>query len=61
MNKTVQENVAELLIKGHTDVEIAEILKISKHTVKSHIAILERKYMVKNYTNLAYCLSCKKV
>ncbi len=60
MNKTVEENIAELLVKGHTDNEIAEILKISKHTVKSVVAALERKYMVRNHTYLAYLIGYEK-
>lgn len=60
MNKTVQENIVELLVKGYTDNEIAEILKISKHTVKSIIASLEYKNKVRNHTNLAYHIGYDK-
>lgn len=54
MNKTVQENIVELLVKGYTTKEIATALNISLHTVKSVVAGLERKYMVRNHTYLAY-------
>ncbi len=60
MNKTVQENIVELLIKGHTNNEITEILKISKHTVTSVIAALEHKYMFINHTYLAYLIGYDK-
>ncbi len=60
MNKTVKENIVELLVKGHTDEEIAEMLKISKHTIKSVVAVLERKYMVKHHKYLAYHIGYEK-
>ena len=42
MNKTVKELVYEYYIKGYSIPDIADILRISKHTVKAQIASIRR-------------------
>lgn len=60
MNNSVKENVLEYLVKGFSDKEIAEILKISQHTVNSYVVAFKRKYMVRNRTYLAYLVGYDK-
>ena len=40
--------VLKLLIQGLTNSEIANILKISSHTIKTHVQTIIQKYRVKN-------------
>lgn len=45
--------VLQYVIKGMTNKEIAEILSITDHTVKAHIASVIRKLGVKNRLDVA--------
>ncbi|MCM1338759.1 MAG: helix-turn-helix transcriptional regulator [Muribaculaceae bacterium] len=46
--------VLDLLSKGYNNVEIADILCISIHTAKAHVAAIIYKLKVKNRTHAAY-------
>ena len=43
-----EEEVLELMVKGMTNVEIADKLFVSRETVKLHVASILRKLNVKN-------------
>lgn len=43
-----EKEVLELLAKGYTNPEIAQMLYISPHTVKAHVAAILKKLNVKN-------------
>lgn len=43
-----EKEVLELLAKGHTNPEIAQMLYISPHTVKAHVAAILKKLNAKN-------------
>lgn len=45
--------VLRYVIEGKTNKEIAEILTITHHTVKAHIASIIRKYNVRNRLDIA--------
>ena len=52
---TERENdILDLMIEGHDNAEIAEIIFVSRHTVKAHISAILRKLKAKNRTNAAY-------
>ena len=38
----------QLICQGYTNLEIAEVLNISSHTVKTHVASILLKFGVKN-------------
>lgn len=52
-----EKKVYELICKGHTDMEIAEILFISRHTVKFHARNILRKSGVSNRKELLAFIS----
>ncbi len=43
-----EKEVLKLLAKGYTNPEIAQMLYISPHTVKAHVAAILKKLNVKN-------------
>ena len=43
-----EKEVLELLAKGYTNPEIAQMLYISPHTVKAHVAAILKKLNAKN-------------
>ena len=43
-----EKEVLKLLAKGYTTPEIAQMLYISPHTVKAHVAAILKKLNVKN-------------
>ena len=49
-----EREIAELLIEGKSNREIAEILFISSNTVKTHVKNIYRKLEVKNRVQLVY-------
>ena len=48
--------VCKYLVKGLGNEEIADILNVSKHTVKAYISAIIYENKVKNRTELAYKL-----
>ena len=48
--------VCKYLVQGLKNEEIAQILNVSKHTVKSYISSMIYENKVKNRTQLAYLL-----
>ncbi|UUZ87056.1 LuxR C-terminal-related transcriptional regulator [Paenibacillus sp. P26] len=51
-----EREVAERLVNGETNAEIAASLFISEAAVKKHVNAMLHKYGVKNRTRLAKCL-----
>lgn len=52
---TIRENeVLELIKYGYDNIEIADIIFVSKHTVKAHVGSIIRKIQAKNRTNAIY-------
>lgn len=49
-----EQEVLKLLCEGKNNIEIAEILHISKHTAKAHVTSIIRKLECRNRTNAAY-------
>lgn len=49
-----EQEVLKLLREGKNNIEIAEILHISKHTAKAHVTSIIRKLECRNRTNAAY-------
>ena len=56
-----QKDICTYLIRGKKNTEIAEILNISRHTVKAYISSLILNTKVKNRTELAYVLGKENV
>ena len=54
MLKKREQEVLKLLCEGKNNIEIAEILHISKHTAKAHVTSIIRKLECRNRTNAAY-------
>lgn len=52
--------VLKYLVQGKSNIEIAQILGISKHTVKSHISSVLNNTNLKNRTQLAYLVGAEK-
>lgn len=50
-----EKEVLELLKKGYTNREIADMLCISAHTSKAHVAAILHKLNVKNRLQAAIC------
>ena len=48
-----EEEVLELLLKGHSNTMIAKMLSISIHTVKAHVESIYRKLGVHNKVQAA--------
>ena len=48
-----EQQVAELVVRGHTNREIAERLSISKHTVESHVASIMGRLGIRSRHQLA--------
>lgn len=48
-----EKEVLELLARGFTNMEIAERLHISKHTVKNHVSNIYQKLKVYDRTQMA--------
>lgn len=48
--------IAELIIKGYTNKQIAELTNISIYTVKTHISNIFCKLNAKNRANAAFLL-----
>ena len=48
-----EEDVLELLLKGHSNTKIAKTLSISIHTVKAHVESIYRKFGVHNKVQAA--------
>lgn len=53
-----EKEVLELLCKGLTNSEIAEILIVTPHTIKAHVMSILKKFNVPNRT-LAACYAIK--
>ena len=49
-----EQEVLKLLCEGKNNIEIAEIVHISKHTAKAHVTSIIRKLECRNRTNAAY-------
>jgi DNA-binding NarL/FixJ family response regulator len=47
-------DVLDLMKHGYDNNEIANIVFISKHTVKAHVTSIIRKFNAKNRTNVIY-------
>lgn len=43
-----EKEVLNLLAQGYTNLEIAQMLNISAHTAKAHVASILKKFNVKN-------------
>jgi DNA-binding NarL/FixJ family response regulator len=48
--------IAQYIIKGYSNSEIAKMLFVSKSTVKVHVSNILQKTKAKNRVNLAYIL-----
>ncbi len=51
--------ILELLTQGLDNKEIAEIIHISRHTVKAHMSAIIKKLDAKNRTNAVYIAAIK--
>ncbi len=51
-----EKEIASLLVKGYNNYQIADLLFLSHHTVKSHRASLMSKLHAKNALHLGYLL-----
>lgn len=49
-----EKEVLELICKGYNNIEIAQILYISKHTVKVHVKSITKKLNCRNRIDTAY-------
>ena len=56
-----ETEICKYLDQGLKNVEIAEIMHISKHTVKAYVSMLIYNTNVKNRTELAYILGKKNL
>lgn len=56
-----EKEIANLIIKGYSNSEIAKILYVSKSTVKVHVSNILQKTNAKNRVNLAYILGCVEI
>lgn len=54
-------DVCKLLVKGMSNIEIAEELYLSKHTIKSYISQIMASANVKNRAQLAYILGKENI
>lgn len=62
MNLTKRQlDVCKYLITGSKNVEIANELHLSKHTVKAYISEIILAFNAKNRTNLAYILGKENI
>lgn len=48
-----EREVLTLLAQGYTNIEIAECLHISRHTVKNHVSNIYRKLQMDDRTQIA--------
>lgn len=51
-----QAEICTYLVHGKGNEEIAEVLKLSKHTIKAYISAILSHFKVTNRTELAYIL-----
>jgi len=52
---TQRENdILDLMFEGYDNTEIADMIFVSRHTVKAHISAILRKLEAKNRTNAVY-------
>ncbi|MBR1461183.1 response regulator transcription factor [bacterium] len=51
-----ETDVAKYLVEGKSNYEIAQILELSIHMVKIHVANMLKKFGINNRTQLAYIL-----
>lgn len=56
-----EREVCKCVVEGMSNLEIAETLFISKHTVKSYISQIMANASVKNRTQLAYILGKENI
>ena len=50
----IEITILKLIMEGYANSQISEIVFISIHTVKAHIASIMRKLNAKNRTNAVY-------
>jgi len=54
-------DILRYLVKGYQNEEIAEVLYMSKHTVKAHVSSILRKLNARNRVNALYIALINKL
>ena len=56
-----EKEICNYLIEGMNNTEIAKILFLSEHTIKSHVSSIIKKFGAKNRTHVAYLLGKENI